>query len=270
MDKKKLLIHLVLVVGSLVMIAPFVWMFMTSFKTLYESMQIPPSLFPESFGLENYRKVFVALPFIRLYGNTFAMIGIRLLTSSLFCAMAAYGFARLVFPGRSVLFAFVLMQLMVPAQIFIIPQYQLVASLGLLNTVFALAIPGLVSAYGTFLLRQFAMGIPKELEEAAVIDGANKWHIFVRIMLPLMKTGIVSLGIFTALFAWKDLMWPLIVNTNISTMTLSAGLANLMGQFVADYPVFMAGSVMAIVPMVILFILFQKQFIQGIALTGGK
>ncbi len=270
MDKKKLLIHLTLIIGSLIMVAPFIWMCLTSFKTLYESMKIPPVLFPESFGWQNYEKVFASLPFLKLYMNTFAMIGIRLLTSSLFCAMAAYGFARIVFPGRSLLFACVLMQLMVPAQIFIIPQYQMVASLGLLNTIWALAIPGLVSAYGTFLLRQFAMGIPKELEEAAVIDGANRWTIFMKIILPLMKTGLVSLGIFTALFAWKDLMWPLIVNTNITNMTLSAGLATLIGQFLTDFPVLMAGSVMAIVPMVIIFILFQKQFIQGIALTGVK
>ncbi len=252
------------------MIAPFVWMVLTSFKTLYEAMQIPPTFFPKEFSWENYKNAFIALPIMRLYFNTFSMIGIRLITSVLFSAMAAYGFARIRFPGRGIFFAFVLMQLMVPAQIFIIPQYQLVYSLGMVNTIFALAFPGLVSAFGTFLLRQFAMGIPLELEEAAILDGANRWHIFWSVMIPLMRTGLVSLGIFTALFAWKDLMWPLIINTDITTMTLSSGLATLMGQFMTDYPVLMAGSVFAIIPMVLIFIIFQRYFIQGIALTGGK
>ncbi len=270
MDKKKLIVHIVLCLGSLVMVAPFIWMVLTSFKTLYEAMRIPPTFLPESFSFDNYRKAFIALPIIRLYANTFTMIGIRLLTSTLFSAMAAYAFARIIFPGRTFLFSIVLMQLMVPAQLFIIPQYQIVYTLGFVNTIFALAFPGLVSAFGTFLLRQFAMGIPVELEEAATIDGANRGQVFWTIIMPLMRTGLVSLGIFTALFAWKDLMWPLIVNTDITTMTLSAGLATLMGQFLKDYPVLMAGSVVAIIPMVVIFMTFQKYFIQGIALTGVK
>ena len=184
--------------------------------------------------------------------------------------MAAYAFARIKFPGREILFMFVLIQMMVPGQIFIIPQYLMVQKLGMLNSISALVFPGIVTAFGTFLLRQFFMGLPEEIEEAAIIDGANRWQIFWRVMLPLAKPGMISLSIFTALFAWKDLMWPLIVNADLDKMPLSAGLASLIGQFSTDYPVLMAGSVIAIIPMIVIFIIFQKQFISGIAVTGGK
>lgn len=267
---EKFSIHFLLIVGSLIMVIPFLWMLSTSFKTIGESVQVPPTMTPKDFITTNYKNVITLLPFFKFYINTFIMILIRVLTSSLFSAMAAYAFARIKFPGRDFLFMFVLIQMMVPGQIFIIPQYLMVQKLGWLNSVPALIFPGLVSAFGTFLLRQFFMGIPQELEEAATLDGANRWQIFWYIMLPLAKSGLISLSIFTALFAWKDLMWPLIVNIDLGKMTLSAGLASLVGQFTTNYPVLMAGSVIAIIPMIIVFIIFQKQFISGIALTGGK
>ena len=160
--------------------------------------------------------------------------------------------------------------MMVPGQIFILPQYLIVSKLGWLDSVTALVVPGVVSAFGTFLLRQFFLSIPRELEEAAIIDGCSIWKIFWYIMLPLTKSGLISLGIFTALFAWKDLMWPLIVNTSIEKMTLSSGLVTLMGQYSVDYPQLMAGSLMTIVPMIVLFIIFQRQFMEGIANSGIK
>ena len=210
------------------------------------------------------------LPFFKFYFNTIIVIVIRVVISTFFAAMAAYGFARIKFPGRDILFMFVLIQMMVPGQIFIIPQYLMLQRLGMLNSISALVFPGIVTAFGTFLLRQFFMGLPDELEEAAVIDGANKWQIFVHVMLPLARSGMISLSIFTALFAWKELMWPLIVNADIEKMPLSAGLAQLIGQFATNYPVLMAGSVLAIIPMIIIFVIFQKQFINGVALSGGK
>ena len=198
------------------------------------------------------------------------MIVLRVLGSVFFSALAAFAFARLEFPGKKVLFTMVLLQMMVPGQIFILPQYMIVSKLGWLNSIKALAVPGIVSTFGTFLLRQFFMGLPRDLEEAAVLDGASIWKIFWKVMLPLTKPGLVSVGIFTALFAWKDLMWPLIVNMSIDKMTLSAGLVSLMGQYFVDYPQLMAGSLIAIVPMIILFLLFQKQFVEGIATSGSK
>lgn len=160
--------------------------------------------------------------------------------------------------------------MMIPGQIFLTPQYMLAQKLHILNTIPGLILPGFVSAIGTFLLRQFFLSLPNELEEAAVLDGASIWQIFSRIMLPLARSGLIALGIFTALFAYKDLMWPLIVNTSIDKMTLSSGLANLQGQFSTNYPQLMAGSLLAIWPMIVLFLIFQKQFIEGIASTGGK
>lgn len=268
--KGNLLIHIVLILGAVIMVLPFVWMVLTSFKTLAESTQMPPKIFPESVQLSNYTEVMRLLPFDKFYINTILMLVFRVLGSVLFSAMAAYAFARLEFPGKNFLFSLVLLQMMVPGQLFIIPQFLLIQKLGLLNTVTALVIPGFVSAFGTFLLRQFFMGIPKELEEAAKLDGCSIGGTFFRIMLPLANSGLVALGIFTALFAFKDLMWPLIVNMSIDKMTLSAGLASLQGQFSTNFPQLMAGSLLAIWPMLLIFIVFQRRFIEGIATTGGK
>ncbi|MBU3157322.1 carbohydrate ABC transporter permease, partial [Clostridium estertheticum] len=161
-------------------------------------------------------------------------------------------------------------QMMIPGQIFIIPQYAIISKLGLLNTVTALIIPGIISAFGTFLLRQFFIGIPKELEEAAILDGCNRWQVFWKVMLPLTRSGLVALGIFTSVFAYKDLMWPLIVNMSLDKMPLAAGMASLQGQYSTNFPQLMAGSMIAIWPMLIIFIIFQKQFIEGVASTGSK
>jgi multiple sugar transport system permease protein len=198
------------------------------------------------------------------------MVIFRCVGSVFFSATAAYAFARLRFPLRNTLFVLVLIQMMVPGQIFILPQYLIVSHLGLQDTVTALVIPGVVSTFGTFLLRQFFLNISKELEEASILDGCSIWQTFWFIMLPLAKSGLVSVGIFTALFAWKDLMWPLVVNISIDKMTLSSGLVTLMGQYSVDYPELMAGSLITIVPMIVLFLIFQKQFVEGIVTTGIK
>lgn len=269
-DKSKIFIHIILICGALLMVIPFIWMILTSFKTMTEAVQVPPKIFPKNYNFNNYKMAVKSLPFLKFYINTIIVIIVRVVVSTFFAAMAAYAFARIKFPGRDILFMFVLIQMMVPGQIFLIPQYLIVQKLGMLNTQSALIFPGIVTAFGTFLLRQFFMGLPDELEEAAVIDGANRWQIFVKVMLPLARSGMISLSIFTALFAWKELMWPLIVNSDMEKLPLSAGLAQLIGQFATNYPVLMAGSVLAIIPMIIVFILFQKQFISGVALSGGK
>lgn len=266
----KIFIHTTLIIGAIIMILPFIWMFLTSGKTVTESTVIPPIIFPEDFQWSNYSAVWNALPFVSFYWNTGVMIVGRVLFSTLFSAMAAFAVAKLDFPGKNLFFGIVLTQMMIPAQIFITPQYLLVQNMGLLNTVSALIIPGIVSAFGTFLLRQFFMQLPNDMMEAAKLDGASIGQIFFKIYLPLARSGLVSLGIFTALFAYKDLMWPLIVNMSQEKMTLSAGLASLQGQYATNYPQLMAGSVISLLPMIILYIIFQKQFIEGIANTGGK
>ena len=160
--------------------------------------------------------------------------------------------------------------MMVPNQVFLIPQYLMVSRMGMLNTIFALVFPGLVTAFGTFLLRQGFMGLPKDLEEAARLDGCNIGQTFLFVMMPLMRSSMVALGIFTALFAYKDLMWPMIVNTDKDMLVLSSALAKMQGQYVVKFPELMAASLIACVPMIVLYILFQKQFIEGIATSGGK
>lgn len=269
-NKSNKLTHTILIVGAMIMIVPFLWMVLTSIKTVAESTQIPPKIFPNEIMWNNYPAVIKILPFTSFYINTILMIIGRVLGSVLFSAMAAYACARLKFPGKNIFFGLVLFQMMIPGQLFIIPQFLIVQKLGLLNTVSALIIPGVVSAFGTFLLRQFFIGLPKDLEEAAKLDGCTIWQTFYKIMLPLARSGLVALGIFTALFSFKDLMWPLIVNMSIDKMTLSSGLASLQGQFATNYPQLMAGSLLAIWPMLLLFIIFQKKFIEGIATSGGK
>ena len=194
----------------------------------------------------------------------------RILCASVFSSMAGFAFAKLQFPGKKLFFFIVLTQLMLPSQIFIIPQYLMVSKLGMLNTIFSLIFPGLVTAFGTFLMRQAFMGLPKDLEEAARLDGCNIGQTFLYVMMPLTKSSMVALGIFTALFGYKDLMWPLVANTNQQSMPLASALAKLQGQFSSNYPELMAGSLIACIPMLVLYLLFQKQFIEGIATSGGK
>lgn len=275
MKKKRtisgIILHIILILGACIMIMPFLWMILTSLKTVSESTSMNPFIFfPETLQWENYLNVIKQNDFIQLYFNTFAMMFFRVLCGVLFSAMAAYAFARLEFPGKKLGFGLVLFQMMVPTQIFIIPQYLMVDKLGLRNTVFALVFPGLVSAFGTFLLRQFFMGLPKELEESARLDGCNIWQTFWKVMLPLTKSGLVALGIFTALFSFKDLMWPLIVNTNSDAATLSSALSKISSAYSVNYPELMAAAVLAIWPMMLVYIIFQRQFIEGIATSGGK
>lgn len=270
-DRATLLLHIILILGASVMVLPFLWMVLTSFKTVSESTSMNPFVFfPHSLKWENYKTVIEQNDFIRLYFNTFAMMILRVVCAVLFSAMAAYAFARLEFPGRNLLFGLVLFQMMVPVQIFIVPQYLMVDKIGMRNTIFALVFPGLVSAFGTFLLRQFFMGLPKELEEAARLDGCNIGQTFWKVMLPLTKSGLVALAIFTALFSFKDLMWPMIVNTNSNAATLSSALAKISSAYSVNYPQLMAAAVLAIWPMMLLYVIFQKQFIEGIATSGGK
>lgn len=266
----KLLTYFFLILGAVIMIFPFVWMILTSFKTVPESMQIPPDILPKQVNLDNFKEAIASLPFGNLYLNTILMVFFRVVCAVVFSSMAGYAFAKLQFRGKKLLFGIVLVQMSLPSQIFIIPQYQMVARMGMANTVFALVFPGLVSAFGVFFLRQAYMSIPDEVGEAAYLDGCNQWQTFYKIMFPLTGTSVAALTIFTAVFAYGDLMWPLVVNSDLKMMTLSSGLSTLRGQFTTNFPVLMAGSLLAMLPMVVLYLIFQRQFVEGIAGTGGK
>ena len=264
------LTYVVLIIGAIIMIFPFVWMILTSFKTVPESMQVPPTILPNQWNFDNFKDAIASLPFVNMYINTGLMILFRVICAVVFSSMAGYAFAKLKFRGKNILFAIILVQMSLPSQIFIIPQYQMVAKMGLANSVFALVFPGIVSAFGTFFLRQTYMGIPAEIGEAAYLDGCNQFETFVKVMFPLTGTSVAALTIFTAVFAYGDLMWPLVVNSDLSMMTLSSGLSTLKGQFTTNFPVLMAGSLLAMLPMVVLYLIFQRQFVEGIAGTGGK
>lgn len=266
-----LIVHLILLAGVAVVVFPFLWMILTSFKTSGEAMKIPPTIFPEKFVTTAYHTIVSSeIPFGTVYMNTIISTVVTTIVQIAFCSMAGYAFGRIDFPFKNAIFVLILSVLMVPGQIFLIPQYQIIQKMGLLDTIPALFMPNLFSAFGTFLLRQFFMSLPKELEEAAIVDGCGRFRIFGQIMLPLVKPGIVALAIFTIKFAWNDFMWPLIVNTSMEKMTLGPALSTLQGQYTTEYPMQMAGAVLAVVPLIVIFFLFQKQFIEGVAQSGIK
>ncbi len=252
------------------MLFPFLWMILTSLKTLEETRAIPPTFLPEVFMWENYVKVFESIPFATLYKNSFIVTFVVTAGQVFLCSMAAYAFARLDFPFKNFLFVMILAILMVPAQVYYLPQYIIMGKLGFLNTLKAIITPSLFSAYGTFLLRQFFMSLPKEVEEAAIIDGCNRGSVFFRISIHLAKPGLISLSIFTMLFAWNDLLWPTLVINSPAKMTIPMGITLLSTEHLAMYNLIMAGTALSTIPVLIIFIIFQKQFVEGIALTGVK
>ena len=266
----KIVVYAVLILGCVITLAPFVWMFLTSMKTQIEAVSIPPSILPRRWNLDAYTSLPEKLPFFQMYWNTILTSVIIVAGQLLLCSLAGYAFARIRFPGRNFLFVLCLSVLMIPSSFLILPQYLIIQKMKLLNTLHAIYLPNLFSAFGTFLMRQFFMTIPLELEDAARIDGCGHGRTYLRIMLPLIKPGLVSLGVLTLRFAWNNLMWPMIVNTEKAKMTLSAGLSYLQGQYITDYPSIMAGAMLATIPLIIIYAIFQRQFIEGIALTGIK
>lgn len=263
-------VYAVLIIASAVMVFPFLWQTLTSFKTISGASAVPPQIIPDPFTLRAYEKVFDTLPFWTLLGNSIWLTVMRTVGQVLFCTMAGYGFARFHFRGKNVLFIGFLAVLMVPGQLFLLPQYEIIGALGLIGTIPGIALPGLFSVFGTFLLRQFFQTLPMELEEAARIDGANEWQIFWRVMLPLAKPGIIALTVLTTLWSWNDFLWPLVVSGNVNSMPLSVGLSLLTDLRLKDDALLMAGALLSSLPMIIVFLILQRQFIQGIAFTGTK
>ncbi len=271
-SKSTEIMYAILIIMAFIMLVPFAWMILTAVKTNQEAISVDPFyIFPQiTWHWENFVTVWKSYNFLILYKNTLLMIFFRILWACLTATLAGYAFARLRFPGKNFLFALVLIQMMIPSQIFIIPQYLMVSKLGWLNTTSGLVFPGMVSAFGTYLLKTAFEGLPRDLEEAANMDGCNVGQRFLFVMMPLTKSAMVSLGIFTALFAFKDLMWPMIVCTTSTTTTLSAGLAKMQGQYGTEYPTMMAAAVIAVIPMIVIYVIFQKQFVKGIATSGLK
>lgn len=269
-DKSAPLIIFLLILASVMTLLPYVWMILTSLKTYEEAIRIPPKILPAKFQWVNYQIIWNKFPFAKLYLNTFLVVIATVAGNIVVAAMAAYAFARLSFFGRDVLFIAILGLLMIPGQIFLVPHYQIINSWGLSNTRIALVLPGIFRVFGVFFLRQAFLTVPKEMDEAAFVDGAGHFQIFIRILVPLISSSIVSLGILIALWTWTELMWPLIINRSLDKMTLSAGLAFLIGEHTTYYEQVMAGGVISSFPVIILFFFFQRYIIEGIAATGIK
>lgn len=260
--------YLLLSAAAVVMLLPFVWMLSTSLKTPSSVFVYPPEWIPKPVEWTNYVQVTRVMPFLRYVLNTAAVATSITLLHLTVSSLAAYAFARLRFPGRNRLFLAYLATLMVPGQVTLIPNFLIMKYLGWIDTYQALIIPQIFSAFGTFLLRQFFLTIPNELEDAARIDGASSFAIYWRIVLPLSGPALATLGVFTFTAQWNNFLWPLIVINDEQMRTLTVGLRALVGEFTVQYPLLMAGSVISILPMLIIFVVAQRFFVRGIALTG--
>ncbi|MCD2347064.1 MULTISPECIES: carbohydrate ABC transporter permease [Clostridium] len=262
-----ILTYIIVILGAFIMILPFLWMITTSLKPLKASYS-PPYLIPQNFEIKNYITAWQSAPFLNYYKNSFIVSISITIGTIIISAMAAYPFARLNFKGKNFLFYLFLGTMMIPFYVEIIPLYNIIQKIGWIDTRRALIIPRLFSPFGIFLFRQYFLTIPKELDEAAEIDGCNKFYIFWKIILPLAKPATASLAIFTFLFGWNDFLWPLLVTTRPEFTTVQVGIANFSGKYGTLWPYLMAGTVTSVLPVFIVFILGQKQFIEGM-MTGG-
>ena len=265
---RQLPLHVALILGSLVMLLPFAWMLSTSLKGPEQIFTYPPVWVPNPIAWDNYRQVVAAMPFGRFYLNslivTTGVTVVQLLTASL----AAFAFARLRFRGRDGLFLVYLATLMIPFQVTMIPNFVLVRWLGWYDSYQALILPTAFSAFSTFLLRQTFLGLPRDLDEAARLDGASSLRIWWSIMLPLSGPTLAALAIFVALNSWNEFLWPLIITNAEAMRTLPVGLSTFQGQFKVEWHLLMAGSVIAMLPVLLVYSLAQRWFISGITLSG--
>jgi multiple sugar transport system permease protein len=266
-----ILLHLALICGALFMVMPFIWMLSTSVKTFSQAFSVPPIWIPHPFVWQNYPDSLQALPFNLAYFNSTYISLIVVVSQLLTCSMAGYAFARIRFPLRGPLFILFLATLMIPLQVTIIPLFLIMRQLNWLDNHLSIIVPyALFNAFGVFLMRQFIKGIPRELEEAAIIDGANRWTLFWRIIFPLLKPPLAALGIISFLGQWNNFFTPLIMLSSQNLFTVPMMLNQFRGQYTTDWTLLMAGSAIAIVPILIIYIIGQRHIIQGIATTGLK
>lgn len=267
---KKIIRTISMLVILLVIAFPFLWLIISSFKHEKDIISFPPRIFADSYTLDNYIKVWTTIPLLDYIKNTVIFAGGTVITSVFFDSLAGYAFARMRFKGKSVLFYFVLLTMMIPFQVFMIPLFIEVNLLGMLDTYAGLIIPRMTTAFGIFMMRSFFITLPYSLEEAARIDGLSEFNIFLKIMLPLSKPTLLSLGIFTLMNSWNDLLYPLILTSSSKMRTLPAGLALFTGQNISFYGPVMAGTVISMLPLLVVYIFAQKYFVQGTAMSGMK
>jgi multiple sugar transport system permease protein len=262
--------HLLLMPLALIFVLPLVQMVLTSFMSSAEINQFPPKLIPSSLHLEGYRALLTETPILRWFGNTVLVSTVSVVAHLVLCSAAGYGFARLKFAGRGVAFLVIIATVMIPLQLLMIPTYLMFARIGIVDTLAAAFVPWLASAFGIFLMRQFFLSLPVELEEAALIDGCGTWRTFRSIVLPLARPALATLAVFTLLSSWNDLLWPLVAISDDNRFTLQVGLANFQGTRRTQWAELMAGNVIATAPLILAFLFAQKKFIATMSFTGLK
>ncbi|NHN35636.1 carbohydrate ABC transporter permease [Paenibacillus agricola] len=262
--------HFVLILGALTMIFPFLWTLSTSLKNVNEVFVFPPTFFGERIQWENYLRISDRFPFDVYFFNSLKITVIVVIVQLITSSMAGFVFARLRFRGRDLLFGLYLATMMIPAQVTIIPNFIIMRTYGLVDTHMALILPHLVSAFGTFLLRQFFLAIPTALEDAAKIDGCTPFGTYWRIFVPLSKPAMATLGVFVSMGTWNDFLGPLVFINTQAKMTLPLGLASMQGLYSTDWPVLMAGTILTLIPVITIFLLAQDFFIKGVTLSGLK
>ncbi|WP_442291203.1 carbohydrate ABC transporter permease [Terrabacter sp. 2RAF25] len=264
-------LYLVLTVALLAVVAPFVWMVLGSFKGEGELRQVPPTWLPESASLDNYTQLFDKLNFGQFFTNSIVVAVVVTAGNLVFCSMLGYALAMLDFKGKKFIFTAVMTTLMIPGVVTFVPLFVLVANAGLIDSLPGLFLPFLVSPFGVFLMRQFILGLPKDLLDAGRVDGAGELKIFWKIILPLCGPALATLGILTFLGSWNNFLWPLVVAQSEERYTLPVALALYStGQNSTNYGLLLAGATVVIVPILVVFLIFQKRFIEGIATTGLK
>lgn len=270
-NKTNRLTYIFLLFGSIFVLLPFIWMILTSFKDNKEIItKIPPTFFPDNFYIGGYKKVFEGAPFIRWILNSLFVAFCITIATVFTSSLVGYIYAKFQFFGKKISFVIILITLMVPFEVIMIPEYMIISRLHLLNSLSALIIPSLVSGFGIFLCRQFCESIPNDLIDAARIDGASEFGIFTRIIIPEIKPAISALTIFTFMGSWNNYMWPLIVINDTNKMPASLAIDFFNGVHRTQPSTVMAASVLIMIPILIVYLIFQKQFIEGLALTGMK
>lgn len=266
-----MLVYGLLAVWGLVTLVPFLWMLSSSFKDFVQIFKFPPVLIPRPIVWNNYTRLLVEFPFFLWVRNSALVTGSVTIGHVISCSLAAYAFARVPFRGRDRFFLLYLATMMIPGQVTLIPSYILMTLLGLTDKLSALIIPGILGGpFGTFLLRQFFMTVPQDLEDAARIDGAGYLTIYYRIILPLSRPALATLAVFVFLGTWNDFLWPLVLINSPSQKTLPVGVAGMVGQFQTQWGLLMAGAVLSVVPTLVVFLTAQRYFVQGISVTGLK
>ncbi|SDS65698.1 carbohydrate ABC transporter membrane protein 2, CUT1 family [Paenibacillaceae bacterium GAS479] len=267
---KNLLSHLILILAAIVLVFPFIWMLSGSFKDSLEVVKMPPNLIPETFLFSNYVEITKYFPIYRFLGNSVFVAIVTTLAQMAACAMGAFVFAKIQFRGRETLFGLYLITMMIPMQVTLTPLFIVFQKLNLINTYPGLILPGIFSAYGTFLLRQHMMTIPDPLIEAARMDGASYARVFAQIIIPLSKPALATLSIFAFMASWNNFLWPLIATSDKELMTLPIGLSKLTGRWATEWNILMAGNVISFVPIFIVFLFASRYFIKGMTMSGVK